>query len=1013
MALSRFVCSLLMLVLISSALQFPSASAQESSAGSTWRIEVTFEIRGTDADPYFFQTITAVVAPDASIPGMFTGNGTGTWQWRDPPTAECPPYSGTGDFPAMVSGLIGEVQTAEGKEYSVGLQAVPGRSLAESEDFEKHYSVTCHSPPDYVFDEERSSAPVPLLPQITLKSNASSWYGEEILYQTDCCVSKFTATLSPPEVKYRIFGTINNAKGKPMPESKVVVGDYDTISGGAGPLQMLSQSTPDFEKETIAAETDAHYEFELERSATDPLRAAVVSLLWYDGEGQFAVTSGQQVGGRYIPIYQAACADHNDSDCIKWERTADGFEAQVDFSYGFDSSDRHSKVMAQEPWNTGGRDIGIMIRDASVIYTNSYKAMKYFESVKGTVGNPLNPVRIDIYNSIDSSCIDEATGRQRDNAFFVSVSREPFGGLGTFLEAQDAIGGTATICTETSSEAQPDAPINREYHELGHYLQSDMYYSSSIYGPNRGSNHGGYANDGTNDSLTEGFASFVAMLVAEHYNEIESGEPKYPLGTHSKNLEHDYRVWGDNVRMFRLDDGRIVSYFSLDRRNEEEWAVAGLLWDLHDSGREFHVAHMTSAANDPTELWAPISEVYNVTRDNVALFDHHILDNIRSAKPMNLVDLYAAFSGDVSRQDLDMIFISHGAFGDILKRDLVHGVGESVGPTGSTEAPVRPARSSPQPNLNGSYISSEGDAIFEVMFTHREPYSFYDYSYNLNMTKGVPAYFEMPPSYYPSIAQFFQVSPDGKISDDSSLNINSTEYWNYIYSDPEENAIFKTIEIAQGQQPVIPASQDDEATGSVPSQPSGCLIATAAYGSELAPQVQFLRDFRDQRIMATAAGSSFMNVFNSWYYSFSPHVADYERQQPWLQQGVRIAIQPLLAILTISEKAYAGLPGEYGAVIAGLTASSLIGGVYLWPLALLPIRSSKLSSRTSLKILAAVILGSVVAIIVAIAIGNTTALMTATSALVVSTIAASSLMVAILARFVLMRFKVFRDRYSG
>jgi peptide/nickel transport system substrate-binding protein len=498
------------------------------------------------------------------------------------------------------------------------------------------------------------------------------------------------------------------------------------------------------------------------------------------------------------------------------------------------------------------------------------------------------------------------------------------------------------------------------------------------------------------------------MLVAEHHNEIESGQPLYPLGTASKNLEHDYRVWGDNVRMFRLDDGRIVSYFSLDRRNEEEWAVAGLLWDLHDSGQEFHVSHMTSAANDPTALWAPISEIYNVTRDNLALFDHHILDNIRSAKPMNLVNLYAAFSGDVSVQDLDMIFISHGAFNDVSKRDLVHGVGESVGPTGSTEAPVRPVRSSPPPMLNSSYISSESDAIFEVEFTHLEPYSFYDYSYDLNMTEGMPAYFEMPPSYYPSIAQFYQVSPDGKVSGDSSLTINSTEYWNYIYSGPEEDAIFKTIETAQGQQPV---SQDGEATGAAPSQPSGCLIATAAYGSELAPQVQFLRDFRDNHILATASGSSFMNVFNAWYYSFSPQVADYEREQPWLQQGVRIAIQPLLAILTISEKAYAGLPGEYGAVIAGLTASSLIGGVYLWPLALLPIRIG-ISSRTSLKILVAVIPGSVLAIIVGIAIGSTTALMTAASALVVSAIAASSLTVAIVARFVLMRFKIIRDRYS-
>ena len=66
------------------------------------------------------------------------------------------------------------------------------------------------------------------------------------------------------------------------------------------------------------------------------------------------------------------------------------------------------------------------------------------------------------------------------------------------------------------------------------------------------------------------------------------------------------------------------------------------------------------------------------------------------------------------------------------------------------------------------------------------------------------------------------------------------------------------------------------------------------------------------------AGSNFMNVFNTWYYSFSPYVADYERQQPWFQESVRILIYPLLGALSISEKAYSLFPGEAGAIIAGL-----------------------------------------------------------------------------------------------
>jgi hypothetical protein len=71
---------------------------------------------------------------------------------------------------------------------------------------------------------------------------------------------------------------------------------------------------------------------------------------------------------------------------------------------------------------------------------------------------------------------------------------------------------------------------------------------------------------------------------------------------------------------------------------------------------------------------------------------------------------------------------------------------------------------------------------------------------------------------------------------------------------------------------------------------SACLIATAAFGSELAPQVQYLRDFGDGHIMSTAAGQSFMSAFNTVYYSFSPQVAEYERDQPLLRNVVRAAV---------------------------------------------------------------------------------------------------------------------------
>ena len=83
----------------------------------------------------------------------------------------------------------------------------------------------------------------------------------------------------------------------------------------------------------------------------------------------------------------------------------------------------------------------------------------------------------------------------------------------------------------------------------------------------------------------------------------------------------------------------------------------------------------------------------------------------------------------------------------------------------------------------------------------------------------------------------------------------------------------------------------------------GCLIATATYGSEMAPQVQMLREIRDNQLMNTESGTAFMGAFNNVYYSFSPVIADYERENPYFKEAVKIAIAPMLSSLSIMENA--------------------------------------------------------------------------------------------------------------
>ncbi|MDH3385949.1 MAG: hypothetical protein OEL77_08050 [Nitrosopumilus sp.] len=107
----------------------------------------------------------------------------------------------------------------------------------------------------------------------------------------------------------------------------------------------------------------------------------------------------------------------------------------------------------------------------------------------------------------------------------------------------------------------------------------------------------------------------------------------------------------------------------------------------------------------------------------------------------------------------------------------------------------------------------------------------------------------------------------------------------------------------------------------------GCLIATAAYGTELAPQVQFLREIRDNIVMSTSSGASFMTGFNQIYYSFSPTIADMERENPIFQEAVRVFITPMISSLSIMTLAEDG--NEAQVLGLGLSVIALNLGLYL------------------------------------------------------------------------------------
>ena len=149
--------------------------------------------------------------------------------------------------------------------------------------------------------------------------------------------------------------------------------------------------------------------------------------------------------------------------------------------------------------------------------------------------------------------------------------------------------------------------------------------------------------------------------------------------------------------------------------------------------------------------------------------------------------------------------------------------------------------------------------------------------------------------------------------DDTSLKIKFIEtmilinekLYTFAYSntvDNFDNELSKFNESLDSFE-ILSQQPSEEKTNEQSEEGGGCLIATATYGSEMAVEVQQLRELRDNQLLQTESGSAFMTTFNDIYYSFSPIIADYERENPYFKEAVKIAITPLISTLSLMENA--------------------------------------------------------------------------------------------------------------
>jgi peptidyl-prolyl cis-trans isomerase B (cyclophilin B) len=181
-----------------------------------------------------------------------------------------------------------------------------------------------------------------------------------------------------------------------------------------------------------------------------------------------------------------------------------------------------------------------------------------------------------------------------------------------------------------------------------------------------------------------------------------------------------------------------------------------------------------------------------------------------------------------------------------------------------------------------------------------------------------------------NLGESFSVTFDENMAPDAYFYYDPSFLWMQGIVVIEESEAVSEIPDETEETPEIvvpPEEKENEAPTDQPSEGGGCLIATATFGSELSPQVQKLRELRDNTILKTSSGAQFLVGFNQFYYLFSPTIADWERQNPVFRDAVKIAITPLLATLSILSDF--DIDSEYEVIGYGAGIIALNVAIYL------------------------------------------------------------------------------------
>jgi len=273
-----------------------------------------------------------------------------------------------------------------------------------------------------------------------------------------------------------------------------------------------------------------------------------------------------------------------------------------------------------------------------------------------------------------------------------------------------------------------------EYHEFSHHIMYSLYGANLPGKEVAGSrNHGGFSNPNSADSWSEGFAEFLPMVLSES---VGNKQP-WVYSTLANN-EDNYKAWEN-------------------KGGREEFAVAGILWDLYDKN--------------------------NDKGDTISLMFDDIWNVIKQRRE-DVYEVYTALNAAFPKQAdaIDKIFIEHGFYADKTEGNKKRDAFEPF-----TDA-----------NGNGNYDVGEKFIDYGTLTAEK------DIGYKQGAVIGKASNYERPTRQF------------GGVIEDSFIAVPDKNVWQYNisvdYADASQNDYSYTGFVQGGLLYISPLPSDIEAT---------------------------------------------------------------------------------------------------------------------------------------------------------------------------------------------------------